>query len=112
MSLMADVGMATIREQSKERKDKAHKELACDWTCEITPLYFQHNYITKMYYAGFDPVLAMWMLGHVDYVRRSMYTSPQESAPSKEIGGYGLDVRYEEGSQQAFPAGGDDGPLG
>ena len=59
--------MATKREQPKERKDKAHKELADDWTCEITPHHFRHNYITKMYYAGFDPVLAMWMVGHADY---------------------------------------------
>lgn len=67
MSLMVDAGMTTKREQPKERKDKAHKELADDWTCEITPHYFRHNYITKLYYAGFDPVLAMWMVGHADY---------------------------------------------
>ena len=67
MSLMVDSGLAVKREQPKERKDKAHKELADDWTCEITPHYFRHNYITKLYYAGFDPVLAMWMVGHADY---------------------------------------------
>jgi hypothetical protein len=36
MSLMVDAGMATKREQPKERKDKAHKELADEWTW-VTP---------------------------------------------------------------------------
>jgi integrase len=67
MNLMVDAGMATKKEQPKERKDKAHKELADEWTCEITSHYFRHNYITKLYYAVFDPVLAMWMVGHADY---------------------------------------------
>jgi hypothetical protein len=27
----------------------------------------QHNYIKKLYYAGFDSILVMWMVGHADY---------------------------------------------
>ena len=34
---------------------------------KTTPHYFRHNYITKLFYAGVDPVLAMWMVEHADY---------------------------------------------
>ena len=33
----------------------------------ITAHYLRHNYITKLFYAGLDPVLTMWMVGHESY---------------------------------------------
>ena len=33
----------------------------------ITAHYLRHNYITKLFYAGLDPVLTMWIVGHESY---------------------------------------------
>ena len=33
----------------------------------ITPHYFRHNYVTMLYEAGVDPLVAMKIVGHTDY---------------------------------------------
>ena len=33
----------------------------------ITPHYFRHNYVTMLYEAGVDPLIAMKIVGHTDY---------------------------------------------
>ena len=41
----------------------------------ITPHYFRHNYITLLYEAGVDPLIAMKIAGHSDYqTTASVYT--------------------------------------
>ena len=41
----------------------------------ITPHYFRHNYITLLYEAGVDPLIAMKISGHSDYqTTASVYT--------------------------------------
>ena len=33
----------------------------------LTPHYFRHNYVTMLYEAGVDPLIAMKIVGHADY---------------------------------------------
>ena len=33
----------------------------------ITPHYFRHNYVTMLYEAGVDPLIAMKIVGHTGY---------------------------------------------
>ena len=33
----------------------------------LTPHYFRHNYVTKLFESGTDPLIAMKMVGHRDY---------------------------------------------
>ena len=41
----------------------------------ITPHYFRHNYVTLLYEAGVDPLIAMKIAGHSDYqTTASIYT--------------------------------------
>ena len=41
----------------------------------ITPHYFRHNYITLLYEAGVDPLIAMKIAGHSNYqTTASVYT--------------------------------------
>lgn len=68
LCLMHEAGITTLKEKPKERKpNDPHAELADEYESEVTPHYLRHNYITKLFYAGFDPVLTMWMVGHEDY---------------------------------------------
>ena len=52
----------------------AYGRLSCDNNFEprkikpiITPHYFRHNYVTILYEAGVDPLIAMKIVGHTDY---------------------------------------------
>ncbi len=45
----------------------------------ITPLYFRHNYVTMLYQADVDPLIAMKIVGHTDYqTTANIYTHVRE----------------------------------
>ena len=62
---MIEFGFAVKVEPEEGKEPKG--DLRFDWECEITPHYFRHNYITMLYTAGIDPLIAMRLVGHEDY---------------------------------------------
>jgi integrase len=50
----------------------------------ITPHYFRHNYVTMLYEAGVDPLIAMKIVGHTDYqTTANIYTHIKEEMLKK-----------------------------
>ncbi len=50
----------------------------------ITPHYLRHNYVTLLYEAGIDPLIAMRLVGHTDYqTTASIYTHLKDDALKK-----------------------------
>lgn len=50
----------------------------------ITPHYFRHNYVTLLYEAGIDPLIAMRLVGHTDYqTTASIYTHLKDESLKK-----------------------------
>ena len=50
----------------------------------ITPNYFRHNYVTMLYEAGIDPLVAMKIVGHTDYqTTAKIYTHIKEEMLKK-----------------------------
>ncbi len=62
ISLMIAAGIA----KPHERKWKT-KDLRAEWDPVITPHYLRHNYVTMLWEAGVDPLVAMRLVGHKDY---------------------------------------------
>lgn len=62
ISLMLPLGFVETRENKKKYPD-----LRMRYKATITPHYFRHNYITMLYEAGVDPLIAMRLVGHADY---------------------------------------------
>ncbi|MDL2318557.1 site-specific integrase [Eubacteriales bacterium OttesenSCG-928-A19] len=56
---------------TEERKPKPGTKRPDDirqrFKATITPHYFRHNYVTMLYEAGIDPLIAMRLVGHSDY---------------------------------------------
>lgn len=48
---------------STKRKNDIIKQLKPT----LTPHYFRHNYVTLLFEAGVEPLIAMKILGHTDY---------------------------------------------
>lgn len=65
LSLMQDCGFTTDREK-KEKQHRANDPIS-NLKSVITPHYFRHNYVTLLYEAGIDPLIAMKIVGHTDY---------------------------------------------
>ena len=65
LSLMQACGFTTEREK-KENPHRANDPIT-NLKSEITPHYFRHNYVTLLYEAGIDPLIAMKIVGHTDY---------------------------------------------
>ena len=50
----------------------------------LTPHYFRHNYVTMLYEAGVDPLIAMKIVGHTDYqTTANIYTHIKEEMLKK-----------------------------
>ena len=50
----------------------------------ITPHYFRHNYVTMLYEAGVDPLIAMKIVGHTDYqTTANIYTHVRDEMLKK-----------------------------
>lgn len=70
--LMLDAGLVEAKEPTDAVKRKLDSrpdrvEPMDLYQPTITAHYLRHNYITKLFYAGLDPVLTMWMVGHESY---------------------------------------------
>ena len=63
------VGAKTPTNAARRKMDSGsrHLELMDVYEPTITAHYLRHNYVTKMFYAGMDPVLTMWLVGHESY---------------------------------------------
>ena len=63
--LMADARCATVRDYDP------HAEKNWDILKQVkptlTPHFFRHNFVTLLYEAGVDPLIAMKIVGHTDY---------------------------------------------
>lgn len=62
LSLMVRAGLAEELENDRRAND-----LRAHWRCDITPYYLRHNYITKCWQAGLDPLIVQRIVGHKDY---------------------------------------------
>ncbi len=63
----------------------------------ITPHYFRHNYITLLYEAGVDPLIAMKIAGHSDYqTTASIYTHVRDELLKKSTVNMGEVFRKRE----------------
>ena len=50
----------------------------------LTPHYFRHNYVTMLYEAGVDPLIAMKIVGHTDYqTTANIYTHVRDEMLKK-----------------------------
>ena len=50
----------------------------------LTPHYFRHNYVTMLYEAGVDPLVAMKIVGHTDYqTTANIYTHVRDEMLKK-----------------------------
>ena len=70
--LMLDAGLVEAKEPTDAVKRKLDSrpdrvEPMDLYQPTITAHYLRHNYITKLFYAGLDPVLTMWIVGHESY---------------------------------------------
>lgn len=77
LSLMMDAGCVVEREikPDTKRPDDVRKK----YKATLTPHYFRHNYVTLLYEAGIDPLVAMRMVGHKDYqTTANIYTHLKE----------------------------------
>jgi integrase len=68
LQLMIDCGMAErIKDPRKQIPGKPlRSDIRFQWKATVTPHYFRHNYITMLYEAGVDVVVAMKLVGHSD----------------------------------------------
>lgn len=53
----------------KKPNPKSHRpnDIRQRFKATLTPHYFRHNYVTLLYEAGIDPLIAMRLVGHSDY---------------------------------------------
>ena len=50
----------------------------------LTPHFFRHNYVTLLYEAGVDPLIAMKIVGHTDYqTTANIYTHVRDEMLKK-----------------------------
>ncbi len=64
----------------------------------ITPHYFRHNYVTLLYEAGVDPLIAMKIAGHSDYqTTASIYTHIRDEMLKKSTVNMGEVFQKREG---------------
>jgi integrase len=64
LQLMINCGMAEPIEDARKKPNRA--DIRFQWKATVTPHYFRHNYITMLYEAGVDVVVAMKLVGHSD----------------------------------------------
>lgn len=99
ISLMVHAGLA----EPVERAEDARPDLRYDWKPTITPHYLRHNYITMLYEAGIDPLVAMRLAGHSDYkTTASIYTHLQEAQVRKAA--HKLDAVFEKSCRKSKTA--------
>ena len=82
LSLMEDCGCVEEREITEEtdRPNDICKRLKAT----ITPHYLRHNFVTLLYEAGIDPLVAMKIVGHADYqTTANIYTHLSEESLRK-----------------------------
>lgn len=64
-SLMHDAGCTEEREIDENTRRPG--DILKRFKPTLTPHYFRHNYVTMLYEAGVDPLIAMKIVGHADY---------------------------------------------
>ena len=63
----------------------------------LTPHYFRHNYVTMLYEAGVDPLIAMKIVGHTDYqTTANIYTHVRDEMLKKSTVNMGDVFRKRE----------------
>ena len=80
--LMADARCATVRDYDP------HAEKNWDILKQVkptlTPHFLRHNYVTLLYEAGVDPLIAMKIVGHTDYkTTANIYTHVRDEMLKK-----------------------------
>lgn len=63
VKLVVECGFATPVKRDPEKA----KDVRFEWEYEITPHYLRHDYITRLFEAGIDPIIIMRLAGHADY---------------------------------------------
>lgn len=53
--------------KDRDGQNWKNPDIRCRLTATITPHYLRHNYITKCWEAGIDPMITMRIVGHADY---------------------------------------------
>lgn len=79
---MLDAGCVVEREITAETKRPT--DMRKRYKATLTPHYFRHNYVTLLYEAGVDPLIAMKIGGHRDYqTTANIYTHLKEETLKK-----------------------------
>lgn len=69
--------------EKKPNTDREYDILKCVKPI-LTPHYFRHNYVTLLYEAGVDPLVAMKIVGHADYqTTANIYTHIRDNLLKK-----------------------------
>ena len=94
--LMLAAGCVEWREQ-KPDTDRENDILKCIKPL-LTPHYFRHNYVTLLYEAGVDPLIAMKIVGHSDYqTTANIYTHIRDDLLKKSTVSMAEVFRKREG---------------
>jgi len=73
----------------------------------LTPHYFRHNYVTMLYEAGVDPLIAMKIVGHTDYqTTANIYTHVRDELLKKSTVNMGDVFRKREETMTTRKTGG------
>ena len=82
LSLMLETGCTEERDIKPDTNRP--RDIRKQYKPTITPHYFRHNYVTLLYEAGIDPLIAMKLVGHTDYqTTASIYTHLKDEALKK-----------------------------
>ena len=82
LSLMMDAGCVVEREITADTNRA--RDVRKRYKATLTPHYFRHNYVTLLYEAGVDPLVAMKIVGHRDYqTTANIYTHLKEETLKK-----------------------------
>lgn len=65
--LLLMMGAGCVVEREVTANTKHARNVRKRYKATLTPHYFRHNYVTLLYEAGVDPLVAMKIVGHRDY---------------------------------------------
>ena len=80
--LMADARCATVRDYDPHAEK--NRDILKQVRPTLTPHFLRHNYVTLLYEAGVDPLIAMKIVGHTDYkTTANIYTHVRDEMLKK-----------------------------
>ena len=80
--LMADARCATVRDYDPH--EEKNWDILKQVKPTLTPHFLRHNYVTLLYEAGVDPLIAMKIVGHTDYkTTANIYTHVRDEMLKK-----------------------------